>query len=58
MSREICVSELRIVLLGPVPPPYHGVSVITQGLLEALPRESLRVYHIDTTIWGVISSCA
>ncbi len=37
-----------IEVIGPTPPPYHGVSVATQVLLDALPHSRLSVVHLDT----------
>ena len=37
-----------IQIIGPTPPPYHGVSVATQVLLDALPSEQFSVIHLDT----------
>ena len=37
-----------IEVIGPTPPPYHGVSVATQVLLDALPHSQLAVVHLDT----------
>lgn len=37
-----------ILIIGPTPPPYHGVSVATQVLLDALPSEQFSAVHLDT----------
>lgn len=37
-----------IEIIGPTPPPYHGVSVATQFLLDALPSGQFSVVHLDT----------
>ena len=39
----------RFLLVGPTPPPIHGVSVYTQWLLESAElRASCRLLHLDT----------
>lgn len=44
------MSDRRLVVLGPLPPPIHGVAVSTSLILanERL-RQSFRVEHLDTT---------
>lgn len=37
-----------IQIIGPTPPPHHGVSVATQVLLDSLPSGRFRVVHLDT----------
>lgn len=37
-----------VQIIGPTPPPYHGVSVATQVLLDALPASQFSVVHLDT----------
>lgn len=37
-----------IFIIGPTPPPYHGVSVATQLLLDYLPTRQFSVNHVDT----------
>lgn len=40
---------LRILLVGPLPPPYHGVAVMTEELLHALnENDEITPYHVDT----------
>jgi glycosyltransferase involved in cell wall biosynthesis len=41
-------SRDRFVVVGPTPPPAHGVSVMTQHLLDALAAEGLLARHVDT----------
>ena len=38
----------KILIVGPTPPPYHGVSVATQVLLDSLSSERFSVVHLDT----------
>lgn len=35
-------------IIGPTPPPYHGVSVATEVLLDAMPSDRFRIVHLDT----------
>ena len=37
-----------LLIIGPTPPPYHGVSVATQVLIEALGSSDFSVTHLDT----------
>jgi len=39
----------RIIIVGPVPPPYHGVSVFTRILLESSLKEHYDIIHLNTT---------
>ena len=40
----------RLIVIGPVPPPTHGVAISTQlALANPLLHESFSVEHIDTT---------
>lgn len=38
----------KILIVGPTPPPYHGVSVATQVLLDSLSSKRFSVVHLDT----------
>lgn len=38
-----------IAVIGPVPPPLNGMTVMTTHVLEALKRSGIRVVHIDTS---------
>jgi glycosyltransferase involved in cell wall biosynthesis len=41
---------MRLIVIGPVPPPYHGVAVSTRLVLQnVLLRERFEVEHLDTT---------
>jgi glycosyltransferase involved in cell wall biosynthesis len=41
---------MRLVVVGPLPPPYHGVAVSTSLVLQnELLRERFDVQHLDTT---------
>ncbi len=39
----------RILIVGPVPPPLHGVTVMTAALLEGVARSGLEMVHFDTS---------
>lgn len=39
----------RILVVGAVPPPYHGGSVVTQTLLTSALAERYDLRHLDTT---------
>ena len=38
---------VRILVIGQVPPPYHGSNVMTQNLLQALDRLGHTVYFVN-----------
>ncbi len=41
-------SKPFVQIIGPTPPPYHGVSVATQVLLNSLSSSHFFVIHLDT----------
>src|SRR5215208_1983736 len=38
----------RLIVIGPTPPPHHGVSVMTERLVRALGERGLLAAHLDT----------
>ena len=38
-----------ILIVGPVPPPFHGVTVMTAALLDALRDSGWQVVHVDSS---------
>lgn len=38
-----------VILVGPLPPPIHGVTISTQRLLNSALREKLDLRHLDTS---------
>jgi glycosyltransferase involved in cell wall biosynthesis len=38
----------RLLIVGPTPPPYNGMSVTTAGLLASRLREEFELIHLDT----------
>jgi len=43
-----CRARLPVAVVGPTPPPYHGVSIATSLVLEMLRRAGFKVYHVET----------
>ncbi|HSL04375.1 MAG TPA: glycosyltransferase family 4 protein [Nitrospiraceae bacterium] len=41
------IAKFSILLIGPTPPPFHGVSVAIQTLLQSCIVEQFRVCHLD-----------
>ena len=37
-----------VLMVGPTPPPAHGISVLTEILLQSRLRESFELVHLDT----------
>ena len=38
-----------ILIVGPTPPPYHGVSVVTDMILNSELRDKFNLIHLDTS---------
>jgi glycosyltransferase involved in cell wall biosynthesis len=47
VARHMTVSALPVLVIGPTPPPLHGVSVATQTLLRARHDPRLAMLHLD-----------
>jgi len=47
-SSSMSVRLPVVQVIGPTPPPHHGVSVATEVLLSALPSDHFRIVHLDT----------
>lgn len=41
--------RIRILLLGPIPPPFMGPSVATEVILNSRLREEFQLIHLDTS---------
>jgi glycosyltransferase involved in cell wall biosynthesis len=41
------VSEASVLIIGPTPPPAHGVSVFTATLLGSSLKQTFRLLHLD-----------
>jgi glycosyltransferase involved in cell wall biosynthesis len=39
----------KVLVIGPTPPPYQGVSVIISNILSSRLRESFRIVYLDTS---------
>jgi glycosyltransferase involved in cell wall biosynthesis len=49
MSLEVSTHKKRILIVGPVPPPYHGVAVMIRSLIDGLKRrEGFQFIHFNT----------
>ncbi|HET9983740.1 MAG TPA: glycosyltransferase family 4 protein [Longimicrobiales bacterium] len=42
-------ARLRVLVVGPTPPPYHGGAVATRYLLEGGLGDDLELIHLDTS---------
>jgi glycosyltransferase involved in cell wall biosynthesis len=43
------MTKPSVILVGPLPPPIHGVTISTQRLLSSPLREKLDLRHLDTS---------
>ena len=41
-------SQPRVLVIGPTPPPYNGMGVITENLLNSILRECFDIILFDT----------
>jgi len=41
--------KTRVLIIGPTPPPHHGVSMAMQALLTSSVATTFRVFHLDIT---------
>ncbi|UCB53414.1 MAG: glycosyltransferase family 4 protein [Candidatus Zixiibacteriota bacterium] len=49
MSLELSRQKKRILIVGPLPPPYHGVAVMTRWLADGLKKkEGFQFVHLNT----------
>jgi glycosyltransferase involved in cell wall biosynthesis len=46
---DAATSRPGVLVVGPLPPPYHGGSVATRFVLDSGLRREWRVTHLDTT---------
>jgi glycosyltransferase involved in cell wall biosynthesis len=44
------MSKAKVLLLGPLPPPYMGPSVATEILLRSALKEKFMLIHLDTNV--------
>ncbi|MFH0940009.1 MAG: glycosyltransferase family 4 protein [Planctomycetota bacterium] len=42
-------NKLRVLAVGPIPPPYHGVATFLRDLLAYAPCERIEWLHLDTS---------
>jgi glycosyltransferase involved in cell wall biosynthesis len=47
LSCESMIPKSSVLLIGPTPPPFHGVAVAIQTLLQSCIVEKFRVCHLD-----------
>ncbi len=41
--------NLSVIIVGAVPPPYHGQTIFTEALLRSKIAQRFDVYHLDTS---------
>jgi glycosyltransferase involved in cell wall biosynthesis len=44
-----CPRKLRVILIGPLPPPANGMTVITESLVSSTLAEEFDLFHLDTS---------
>jgi glycosyltransferase involved in cell wall biosynthesis len=42
-------SKNKIIIVGSIPPPYHGSIIYSRNLLDSKIKEEFEVFHIDTS---------
>lgn len=47
MQRKHC--NKKILIVGALPPPYHGVTIFNQNLLNSKIKELFEIIHLDTS---------
>ena len=40
--------KIRVIIIGPTPPPFHGVSVFIKNLLNSNVKNKFDIFHLDT----------
>lgn len=50
------MSKPKVLLLGPLPPPYIGPAIATEILLKSSLGEKFRLYHLNTNVHREIST--
>ena len=48
LTQRMGLEGTGVVVIGPTPPPYHGVAVMTCHVVQALAKQGLLVQHLDT----------
>jgi len=43
------MNNKTFLIIGPIPPPYHGVSVVTDMILNSALRDKFNLIHLDTS---------
>ncbi len=46
----------RVLVVGPLPAPYNGMTVLTETILSSWLRESFHIVHVDTSDHRTISN--
>lgn len=41
------MKKSKVLVIGPTPPPYHGVSVVTEMILNSNLQKRFRIVHLD-----------
>ena len=44
---EFMIAKFSVLLIGPTPPPFHGVAVAVQTLVQSRLVEQFHVSHLD-----------
>ncbi len=42
-------SKDKVIIVGSLPPPYHGSNIYSQNLLNSKIKEEFEVFHLDTS---------
>lgn len=42
-------NKLKILIIGPIPPPVHGVSIFTKNIIDKILSDKIRIVYINTS---------
>ncbi len=49
MVKKVRTSKNKIIIVGSLPPPFHGSNIYSQNLLNSKIKEEFEVFHLDTS---------
>src|SRR5437764_1016234 len=49
LDSDVAREPLRVLAVGPLPPPYHGVATFTRDLMAQRSGDHVEFIHLDTS---------